>query len=164
MEYKERRTKDDDYELLYIFNNKPIEVGLAKVVDVVEKTQKENVNYEYEVHDIQRKSKQFEFPLKAVRNADVLNKIEELAEYLHVKKIGFEHRQLEFFIPLMYKTNEIGDDDKIFNELIDFREIFLKDEYGQLKGFGITKFLKRIKHNDTHEVWKFQGIEMEVMN
>lgn len=164
LEYKERRTQDDDYELLFIFNNTPIEVGLAKVVDVVEKIEKENLGYEYIVNDIQNKSKQFEFPLKAVRNSDVLNKIEELTEFLHIKKIGFEHRQLEFFIPLMYKTNEIGDDDKIFNELINIREIFLKDEYGQLRGFGITKFLKRINHNNTHEVWKFQGIEMEVVN
>ena len=50
---------------MFIFNNKPIEVGLAKVMDVIEKTEKENVDYEYEVKDIQKKSKQFEFPIKA---------------------------------------------------------------------------------------------------
>ena len=38
LEFEERRTKDDEYELVYIFNNKPIEVGLAKVMDVIEET------------------------------------------------------------------------------------------------------------------------------
>jgi len=27
----------------------------------------------------------------------------------------------------------------------------------------MNKFIKRIKHNDTHEVWKFEGIEMQNM-
>jgi hypothetical protein len=39
----------------------------------------------------------------------------------------------------------------------------VKDEYGKLIAFGVTKFLKRIINNDTHEVWKFQGIEMKQM-
>ena len=164
MEYKERRTNDDDYELLQIFNNKPIEVGLAKVFNVVEKSQKEDLGYEYEVKDIENKSKQFEFPIRGTHsNAETLNKIEQLAEFLHVKKIGFEFRQLEFFIPLKFKTNEIEENSKIFNELIDLKEIFIRNEYGELIGFGIIKFIKRINHNNTHEVWKFQGIEMEIM-
>ena len=36
-EYEERRTKDDDLELLYIFNNKPIQPGIAKFYDAIEK-------------------------------------------------------------------------------------------------------------------------------
>jgi hypothetical protein len=164
MEYKERRTTDDDLELLQIFNNKPVEVGLAKVFNVVEKSQKEDLGYEYEVKDIENKSKQFEFPIQATHsNTETLNKIEQLTEFLHVKKIGFEHRQLEFFVPLKFKTNEIEENSKIFSELIDLKEIFLRNEYGEMIGFGITKFVKRINHNNTHEVWKFQGIEMEIM-
>jgi hypothetical protein len=62
MEFEERRTKDDDLEILYIFNNKPIEVGLAKVMDVIEK--KKGSLDEYEVLDMQKKSKQFQFPIK----------------------------------------------------------------------------------------------------
>jgi hypothetical protein len=164
LEYEERRTKDDDYKIMHIFNNKPVEVGFVKVLDVVEKTQKENVDFEYEVQDMFKKSKQFEFPIKVVRdNNDAVNKIEQLTEFLHVKKIGFEHRQLEFFIPLKFKTNEIKEDSDIFKELIDIKEIYIKDEYGKLIGFGINEYLKRIIYNDTHEVWKFQGIEMRQM-
>ncbi len=161
-EMKERRTKDDDYELLYIFNNKPIEVGFAKVLDVVEKTKKEDVDFEYEVLDVFRKSKQFEFPIRVYREKeDVVNKIEQLTEFLHVKKTAFEYRQLEFFIPLKFKIEEVAEDSDTFKEITDIKDVFIKNEYGELMGFGIIKFLKRIKYNDTHEVWKFQGIEME---
>jgi hypothetical protein len=162
LEMKERRTKDDNYELLYIFNNKPVEVGFAKVMDVVEKTKKENADFEYEVLDVFRKSKQFEFPIKIQREKeDVVNKIEQLTEFLHVKKIAFEHRQLEFFIPLKFKIEEIVEDSDTFKEIIDVKNLFIKNEYGKLMGFGIIKFLKRVEYNNTHEVWKFQGIEME---
>lgn len=163
-EYMERRTNDDDYELLYIFNNKPIETGFIKVLDVLEETKKENVDFEYEVVDMFRKSKQFEFPIKVYRDVDVVNKIEQLTEFLHVKKIGFEHRQLEFFIPLKFKTDEIDENSEIFFEIINIKTIFVKDEYGELIGFGVNRFMKKIIHNDTHEVWKFEGIEMEVMS
>jgi hypothetical protein len=162
-ELKERRTKDDDYEILYIFNNIPIEVGFAKVLDVVEKTEKENADFEYEVLDIFQKSKQFDFPIKAFREEEVVNKIEQLTEFLHVKKIGFEYRQLEFFIPLKFGTEKIEENSEIFKEITNFKSIFVRNEYGELIGFGINKFIKRIKHNDTHEVWKFEGIEMQQM-
>jgi hypothetical protein len=164
LEFEERRTKDDDYELLYMFNNKPIEVGLTNIMDVLEKPKEENADFEYQVVDVFRKSKQFEFPIKVHReNDDVVNKIEQLTEFLHVKKLGFEYRVLEFFIPLKFKTSGITENSEIFNELVDMKEIYLRDNYGQLMGFGIIKFRKRIIHNDTHEVWKFEGIEMENM-
>ena len=161
-EYLERRTKDDDLEIMYIFNNKPIEVGFVKVLDVVEKSEKENI--EFEVSDMYKKSKQFEFPIKAYRDDEnVENKIEQLTEYLHVKKIGFEFRQLEFFIPLKFKTMDIEENSKIFEEITNIKSIFVKNDYGELMGFGIIKLMKRIKHNDTHEVWKFEGIEMQTV-
>lgn len=164
LELDERRTKDDDFPLLYIFNNKPIEVGLANIMDVLEKPDQENAEYEYKVVDVFRKSKQFTFPIKVTReDQNAINKIEQLSEFLHVKKIGFEYRQLEFFIPLKFKTSEIPEDDPIFKEIINIKEIFIKDEYGQLKGFGIIKYTKRINYNDTHEVLKFEGIEMQNM-
>ena len=187
-EYEERRTKDDDYEILYIFNNQPIEVGLAKIFNVVKQTDKveivpvvgsisktetsetENiVDFQQqqvcEVRDIQEKSKSYEFPIKAYReNEEVVNKIEQLTEYLHIKKIGFEYRQLEFFIPLKFKTVEIEENSEIYKDLTNLKSIFVNNEYGELIGFGIIKLIKRIKHNDTHEVWKFEGIEMENMS
>jgi len=178
LEMLERRSTDDEYELLYIFNNKPIEVGLSKIFDVVEKTgNKINVpavdtNYketdeiawtydELQMVDMQKKSKAFEFPIKAFRDEDVVNKIEQLTESLHVKKIGFEHRILEFFIPLKFKTEEIEENSEIFKEITNIKSIFVRNDYGELQSFGITKFRKRIKYKETHEIWKFDGIEME---
>jgi hypothetical protein len=157
LEYQERRTNDDKYELLYIFNNKPIEVGLAKVMDIIEE-KGDNV---FEVKDIESKSKQFEFPIKAFRDNYVVNKIEQLAECVHIKQTSFEYRQLEFFIPLKYGTSEIEEGSQIFEDLINIKGIYVKNDYGEQLGFGILKLIKRIKHNDTHEVWKFDGIEMQ---
>lgn len=161
-EFEERRTKDDDLEIMYIFNNNPIEVGLTKVMDVIEK--KEGSLDEYEVRDMEKKSKSFQFPINVHReNGNAINKIEELSEFLHVKKIGFEYRQLEFFIPLHFKTNELDDDSDIFKEIIDIKQVFISDEYGELIGFTVNKYIKRINYNDTHEVLKFDGIEMQTM-
>jgi len=162
LEFEERRTKDDDLEIMYIFNNNPIEVGLAKVMDVVEK--KEGTLDEYEVVDMEKKSKQFKFPINVLReNKDAINKIEELSEFLHIKKIGFEYRQLEFFVPLKFKTTEFDEESDIFKEIIDINSVFINDEYGELIGFGINKYVKRINYNDTHEVLKFEGIEMQTV-
>ncbi len=155
IEMKERRTDDDDYELLQIINNKPIEVGIAKFYDTIKESIENSVEFEI------ASPKSFEFPIKVVHiNSNIINKIEQLTEFLHIKKIGFEHRQLEFFIPLKFKTTEVDNNSDIFKELIDIKEIFIRDEYGKMIGFGVTKFIKRIIFN-THEVWKFQGIEMK---
>lgn len=202
MEFEERRTKDDDLEIMYIFNNHPIEVGLKdvwgaittkekeRVVKIVEREYTQNpylfpvstipnvhdiktppyvklIGFDKEVIDvvdINKASSQVRFPISAVRdNEKVINKIEELTEFIHVKKIGFEYRQLEFFIPLQFKTSELEDDSDVFKEIINIKQVYIRDEYGELLGFGINNFIKRIIHNDTHEVLKFDGIEMQVM-
>lgn len=205
MEFEERRTKDDDLELMFIFNNNPIEVGLSDIYDVfgkktrnkgvieiVEITNAENpIKYpvspipdmkliEYpsyfkticfdnkeevvDIVDINKISKGFRFPIVGVRdNENAINKIEELTEFLHVKKIGFEHRQLEFFIPLHFKTSELQEDSDVFREIIDIKQVYIRDEYGKFLAFGINNFVKRIIYNDTHEVLKFDGIEMNIV-
>lgn len=188
IETEERRTKDDEYELLYIFNNHPIEVGLADIMNVVEKSGNKveesigdtfkdsngnlvSCNYdivesdEYQVMDIANKSKLFKFPIKVQRdNEYVVNKIEQLTEFLHIKKIGFEYRQLEFFIPLKFKTDKLDENSEIFKEITNIKSIFVRNDYGELMGFGIIEFKKRIKYNDTYDVLLFQGIEMETMS
>ena len=166
LEFEERRLKDDNYQLLYIFNNIPIEVGLSKVFEtaVAKKNQSADGDSveEYEMLDMFNKSKQFEFPIKIFReNDDVLNKIEQLTEYLHVKKIGFEHRILEFFVPLKFKTNTIDDESPILKEIININQVYVDGEYGERKGFTIQNYEKRIIHNDSHEVFKFHAIEIE---
>jgi len=173
-EYKERRLDDDGYDILYIYNNKPVEVGLTKAFNTLKKTGNKKVvvdeitkevieTEELEVLDMLNKSKQFKFPMSVGRgDEDVVNKIEELTEFLHVKKIGFEYRILEFFIPLKFKIDKVETESKIFNEIININEVHMKDDYGELKSFGLLKFEKRITHK-TYEVLKFQGIEMEKM-
>ena len=186
LEMGERRTNDDDYELLYIFNNRPIEGGLINVLDITEGNHVK-IDESIESHfvnsngnvvtqivdvveseervlvDINKKSKQLIFPIKISRDVEVINKLEHLTEYLHVKKIAFNVRQLEFFIPLKYKTNLIEDNSDIFFELTKINSIFVKSSYGDLIGFRIDKFLKKIIINSEYEVWKFEGIEMETM-
>lgn len=157
-EYEERRTKDDDLELIYIFNNKPIMAGIAKFYDAIEKSKTENTQFEVTA------VKSLEFPLKIEReNNNIANKIEQLTEFLHIKKIGFEYRQLEFFVPLKFRTSELPEGSEIFKEIINIKEVYIRDEYGQLHGFSVLKYLKRINYKDTHEVFKFEGIEMETV-
>lgn len=157
LELEERRTKDDDLEILTIYDNKPVEVGLADIMDVLVKSDDDS----YQSVDIFTKSKTFQFPIKVNREKDCANKIEQLTEFLHVKKIGFEYRQLEFFIPLKFKTQECDENSDIFKELTNIKEVFLRGTYGELIGYGVLKYIKRINYNDTHEVLKFEAIEME---
>ena len=93
-----------------------------------------------------QKSKQFEFPIKAFRDDEtIVNKIEQLTEYVHIKQTAFEYRQLEFFIPLKYETEKIEEDSQIFKELINIKSIFVKNDYGEMIGFGVIKFIKKNK-------------------
>ena len=146
----DRRTTDDEYEILTIFNNEPIEGGLTKITDAVDK--------EYKTVDLANKSKSFEFPMSVVRD-----RIEQLTQFLHVKKIGFEHRQLEFFIPTKFKLGAIERESNIFNEIIDIKQIYFRNDYGELIGFSVIDFSKRISVED-YEVLKFHALEMEIIN
>lgn len=158
LEKEERRTKDDDYELLLIYDNKPIEGSINKLQEAIEKGKEQNLEYEM----ISLKS--MHFPIKIVRkNNDVVNKIEELTETLHIKKIGFEYRQLEFLIPIMFKTLDISENSIIFAELIDIDEVYIKNKYGELTGFKVNNLIKRITHNDAYDVLKFEATEMETV-
>jgi len=160
LELKERKTNDDNLQIIHIFNNNPIDVGLSGVIDFVEKDD----NDQYQACDIKQKSKSLKFPIKIHRdNDDVINKIEQLCELLHVKKIGFNNVQLEFFIPIKYNTCELSDDSEIFRELINVDSVYVKDELGKLISFGQIKYKKRILHNDMYDVIKFDGVEMEIM-
>lgn len=159
-EMVERKTNDDNFPILYIFNNKPIDVGFAKILDVVKETEKG-----YLFDDINEISKKFEFPIKVYReNDNCVNKIEQLASYLHVKEIGFDYRQLEFFIPLKFKTNQYDENSQVFKDLINIKNVYVTGMYGELIGFGELKFSKRITHLDLYDVIKFDGIQMEKIN
>lgn len=145
-----RKTNDDDYELIDIFSNKPIELGLKDILEITE--------VEGDM------SKKFKFPIKIDRDdKKCLNKIEMLTESLHIKKIGFEYRSLEFFIPEKFGLSKYVDDkhNKIFNEIINFNYVYLNNEYGELAGYSDIKYYKYIKHNG-FDVLKFYAKEMKI--
>jgi hypothetical protein len=161
-ELMERKTKDDNFELLYIFNNIPISVGLSSIDEIIEEVEIENKKT-LVLNDLFKISKKHNFPIKVFRkNLETVNKIEELTDYLHVKRVGFEFRRLEFFIPIKFGTTNIETDSKIFKELIDISDVYFKNKYGERLSFGVTGFAKRIINEaGTHEVIKFDGFEME---
>ena len=153
-EMRERRTTDDDYELLSIFNNTPIEVGLSQIDDVVDD--------EFKVNDLIEKSKTLKFPMSVNRDKDALNKLEQLTAFLHIKKIGFEHRQLECFIPTKFKIKDLDVESDIFKQIINITSIYLHDNYNELIGYTIIDYTKllSIEHYD---VLKFHAIEMQTI-
>ena len=165
LEFEERRIKDDDFKLIQIINNKPIEVGLSQITEVVKETKDKDGKIQYIVDNKNKTSKKFTFPIQIIRkDNNCLNKIEELTEFLHIKFIGFDHRRFEFFVPFKFKTHEYDDDSKVIKDILNINEIFTKDEYENYTGFGINKFVKRFNHNDLYEVFRFDGYEMEKIN
>jgi hypothetical protein len=159
-EMDERRTKDDDYELLEIYNNERIMDGLVNSLDVVETTD----DGDKVLSNITKQIKKDKFPIQIIRSDEsVVNKIEQLTDFLHVKRIDDEYRQLEFFIDIKYKTNKLSDDDKIFKELINIENVWVYNDYGELDSYKIENFKKRIIYNDTHEVFKFFCKKMDVI-
>lgn len=162
LELEERRTKDDKYELIDVINNKPIDVGLSKIGDVIEEIKDSNGRIKYVVNDLHQKSKQLKFPIQIVRDDDkCINKIEHLSEFLHIKRKPFEYRRFEFFIPLKYKTHKYDINHKIIKDIINIKEIYTRDKYNELTGYGINSFINRFIHNDMYDVFRFDGFEMK---
>lgn len=161
IEKMSRKTNDDDYVLENIYSNIPIEVGFVKAIDSIGA----DIKHVFVVEDFIRNSNQFEFPMNVYReNGDnPLNKIEHVTEYVHVKKIGFEFVQLEFFIPSKFKTKDLEPDSDIMKDLLNFNQIFFKDPYGEINGFTVTEFKKKIEFGE-FEVFKFNGIRMQTIN
>ena len=173
-EIEERKTKDDDYPLEFMFDNSPLEHGIAKVDEIVE-SKREVSNTGFEAMNSYEKSKRKNFPLKIIRSKDVSNKIEQLTDYLHVKKLNSKHRILEFFVPAKYKTFDIDKKSDIFKEITDIDQVWLTDEYGGKYGYVVTGYRKRLLQtvpitkegvtNDepTFEVIKLNGTKIEKM-
>jgi len=163
LQEEERRLKDDDYELLKIFDNKPIVKGIAKDDGIIEATSG-NTNVGFKMLNEYEKTKVTKFPLKVVRESgDTLNKIEQITEFLHIKKIGFEHRLFEFFIPKKFKLNEYFDDKGTIDELCDIQEIWFDDEYGEYCGYRVDEFVKT-HTTETYDIIKLKGVEIIKMN
>jgi hypothetical protein len=147
---EERRLKDDDYPIEYMINNEPIVEGLAKGVEIGQLP-------------IPEQAKHFKFPIKIVRDGDTVNKIEQLTEFLHIKKIDSTHRILEFIIPKKFGVCRYDENSKIMKELCDFKQVWHKTKYGENYGFSITGFYKFLEM-DKYDVIKLKAEVIEKIN
>lgn len=140
-EIKQRVTKDDDNAIEFMFSNIPKSVGI--------------VNNDYVVEDIAlgfrelnsyEKSKVRKYPMKVQRdNEECFNKIEQLTEYLHVRRIDDVHKILEFFIPAKYNVFDFDEKSDIFNEIININNVWISDEWDNKYGYNVYDYYKRIE-------------------
>jgi hypothetical protein len=167
-EVEERKTKDDDYDLEFMFDNSPVEDGMLVATDKDIKKTKEGVSDTgFEALNTYEKAQQRKFPLRIIRDKEVANKLEQLSHYVHVKKISSEHRIIEFFVPAKYKTFDADEKSDIFAEIIDVDQVWLTDEYGGRYGYTVTGFRKRIlqtieitKDGETHDEPIYEVIKL----
>jgi hypothetical protein len=160
LEVSERKIVDDDYPVIVMYVNKK-EFSFSESANIILNNSKVGGFYAPEIHELARMKK---YPLTIVRDdKTVRNKIEQLTEYLHVKEISSEHKILEFFIPKKFGVENIGEDDPIFKEVVNIKQVWFKDEYGDRNSYAITSFYKRSDYMKYITV-KENGIEKEVLN
>lgn len=158
METKERRCKDDEYEVVSIYNNEMIAGGLVDVLNEVD-TEKNMSNDK--LLSILSKAK---FPVKIIRNNEkVLNKIEQLTDYLHIKRVDDEHFLLEFFLNRKYKIDKFNCDSEVFKDIVNFENVWICNQFGELESYNVLNFKKRILYDDNYEVFKFFCKKMDIV-
>lgn len=153
-EIEERRTKDDNLKVIDMVDNKAI---LPTISDSIEYALMSNLE----------RAKLLKYPIKLIReNDDVVNKLEMLTEYMHVKRLDDTHSQLEFFVNKKFNLDKIETDSEIFQELINIKQVQYSGKYEDKYIFNVLKFLKRYNHNDRYEVLKFfvQNVEIIKVN
>lgn len=143
MEVKDRSiTDEDDYPVIVMYENKK-EFSFNESAAIL--LNNDNILHAPEIHELARMKK---YPLTIVRDdMGVANKIEQLTEFLHVKQISSQHKILEFFIPKKFGLERVQDDDPIFKEIINIKQVWFKDEYGDRNAYSITGFHKRAEYN-----------------
>lgn len=166
LEINERKLKDEHYDLdvLYIFNNKPIDDGLSKAFSEHIIEIDENDDSYIGLTDAQKALKR-KFPLIVERNNDnISNKIEKITDIIYVKRLDDINRIFEFFIPKKYKLYQQDENSDIFKQITNINRFWFRDEYGKLIGFTINEYVKHIIDIDNqpdYEVLKFSGIEIQ---
>jgi len=169
-EIKQRVTKDDNYQIEFMFSNKPTTVGLVNNEFIVE-----DEKYGFRELNSYEKAKRIKHPMTVQRkNEKCVNKIEQLTEYVHVKRLDDKNKIIEFFIPSRFKVFDFDEKSDIFTEIIDVDSIWLKDEYDVRFGYSIDGYYKRtevidesIKSSDDkviYHVIKLKGKLIENIN
>ena len=116
-EIEERRTKDDDLKVIDMVDNKAI---LPTISDSIEYALMSNLE----------RAKLLKYPIKLIRdNDEIVNKLEMITEYMHVKRINDTHSQLEFFIDKKFKLDKIETEGEIFQELINIKQVQYNGKY-----------------------------------
>lgn len=163
----DRRVDDDDYPLLYIYDNTPHKFGFTDLdkLTVVD-------GDEVRVLTEKEISSKLIFPISIRRSDDtIVNKIEMLTQTLHVKRVAFNTRLFEFLIPNKYKLNELYESSPIWDELKMIDQIYMTNKYGEMTGFKIDSFFKTFQYGEyelngeskfEYTIIKFKGIEMNV--
>lgn len=137
LEITEKQLTDDDYPVIVMYQNKKefsFNESAALIMD------NDDGFFAPEIHELARMKK---YPLIVTRKEKVANRIEQLTEFLHVKRITDEHFILECFIPNKFKLEDVPDDSPIFKELIDFQMLLFKDEYGDANWYSSIEYYKR---------------------
>lgn len=147
---EERKLKDDDFPIEYMINNTPIVEGMGKSFDIGQM-------------DSVEQAKQFRFPVRVIRETETLNKIEQLTEFLHIKRIDETHRILEFIIPKKFGVARFDENSEIMKELCDIQQVWHKTKYGDNYGFSVTGFYKFIEI-DKYDVIKLKANVIEKVN
>ena len=157
---EERRLKDDDFPIEFMINNYRVVKSMTEEFGHI---RDRNVDGNEALTPQERAAKE-KFPIKIVRkNDDAVNKIEQLIEFLHIKRIDETHRIMEFFIPKKFKTNDYDIDSKLIKELIDIQQVWHVSKYGDRYGFAIDKLYKRID-TEKHDIIKFNANVIEKIN
>lgn len=81
-------------------------------------------------------------------------KMEEICDYLHVKKYkDREEYLLEFYVNMIHDLNTFKD------ELKKFKNVYYKDKYGEKYNFLMTSLYKETKFN-FYNVFKYKAIKI----
>lgn len=158
-EKKERKTNDDDYELLYIYDNLK-HISFSGVLNLLNNDL--NIDGEVRSSIVKEENKR----LKIIRDdgVKVLNKIEDLSDYIHVKRIDDTMTQLEFFINRKFKVENYDVDSNVFKEILNMDEIWMTNNYGEIDAYKFVEYKKRMFYNDEYEVIKIIANKMNVIN
>lgn len=161
LEVAKKQLVDDDYPVIVMYQNKK-EFSFNESAAVI--MDNDNGFFAPEIHELARMKK---YPLIVTRKEKVANRIEQLTEYLHVKRITDEAFILEFFIPNKFMLENVPDDSPVFKELIDIQMVLFKDEYGDANWYAVTEYYKRDVYNkftekgnpnpNGHDIVKFKA-------
>lgn len=157
LEIAEKKIADDDYPVIIMYQNKK-EFSFSESAAII--LEHDKGLYAPEIHELARMKK---YPLTIVRDGKVRNRIEQLCEFLHVKQISSEHKILEFMIPKKFGLSTVPDDDPVFKELINIKQVWFKDEYGDRNSYRVTQYYKRGKYKEFIKVRR-DGVSIEVEN